>query len=129
MWLKLITLLLGMLNRFSEGLERTKDKQAGRNEEKLDNLKAIEERERKANEIYNLLRKEMIRTEIDLTDESFGKKIRSAKVMRIPYFIIIGDKDIAAGKATLESRDKGQVGQLGEEEVLEKIMREIKERR
>lgn len=82
----------------------------------------------KANEIYSILRKEMIRAEIDLTDESFGKKIRSAKVMRIPYFIIIGDKDIAAGKVTLESRDGGQVGQLGEGEVLERIVREIKER-
>ncbi len=82
----------------------------------------------KANEIYNILRKEMIRAEIDLTDESFGKKIRSAKVMRIPYFIIIGDKDIAAGKVTLESRDVGQVGQLGEGDVLERIVREIKER-
>ncbi len=82
----------------------------------------------KANEIYNILRKEMIRAEIDLTDESFGKKIRSAKVMRIPYFIIIGDKDIVAGKVTLESRDVGQVGQLGEGDVLERIVREIKER-
>jgi len=83
----------------------------------------------KAKEMYEMLRKEKVRVEMDLSDESFGKKIRAAKVMRIPYFIIIGDKDIAAGKVTLESRDAGQVGQLSESEVMEKIVREIKERR
>ena len=82
----------------------------------------------KATEVYNMLRSQMVRAEIDLTNESFGKKIRSSKVMRIPYFIIIGDKDIAAGKVTLESRDKGQIGQVTEAELMEKVLKEIKER-
>jgi threonyl-tRNA synthetase len=77
-----------------------------------------------------------IRTEIDLSNDSFGKKIRSAKTSHAPYYIIIGEKDMAAGKVTLESRDlsaaqagKGQIGQLTIEEVLKRFQEEIKERK
>ncbi len=83
----------------------------------------------KAVEIYDILRKNMVRVEVELSDEGFGKKVRSAKTMRIPYFIIIGDKDISAGKVTLESRDAGQVGQLSEDEVIKKILGEIEEKK
>jgi threonyl-tRNA synthetase len=62
-------------------------------------------------------------------DENFGKKVREAKNQKIPYTIIIGDKDIEAGKVTLESRDGGNLGQLTIEEVLEKLYAEIKERK
>jgi threonyl-tRNA synthetase len=83
----------------------------------------------KAVEIYGRLKARMIRAEIDLTDVGFGKKIREAKVNRAPYFIIIGDKDIAANKVTLESRDAGQIGQLTDDELIEKIVKENTERR
>ena len=82
----------------------------------------------KAVEIYDLLKKDAVRVEVDLSDEGFGKKVRQAKTSRAPYFIIIGDKDIAAGKVTLESRDAGQIGQLDQSEVIEKIVKEIKDR-
>ncbi|MFA6446155.1 MAG: threonine--tRNA ligase [Candidatus Paceibacterota bacterium] len=83
----------------------------------------------KADEIYKLLRNNMIRAKVDLSSDGFGKKIRNAKNYKIPYFIIIGDKDIEAGKITLESRDKGNLGQLEIKEVLEKLQKEIKERK
>ncbi len=83
----------------------------------------------KAVEIHDILREKMVRSEIDLSNDGFGKKIRQAKVDHIPYFIIIGDKDIAVEKVTLESRDHGQIGQLSKEEVVEKIIKEIKERK
>lgn len=83
----------------------------------------------KAVEIYDALKEKMVRVEIDLSDEGFGKKIRQAKVSRAPYFIIIGDKDLAVSKVTLESRDAGQIGQLDSGEVVEKILKEIAERK
>ena len=43
--------------------------------------------------------------------------------------IIIGDKDMAAGKVTLESRDKGQIGQLAIEDVLKRSSEEIRDRK
>jgi threonyl-tRNA synthetase len=51
--------------------------------------------------------------------DNFGKKVKRAKDDKIPYFIIIGDKDIEANKVTLESRDDGQLGQKTIEEIIE----------
>jgi threonyl-tRNA synthetase len=83
----------------------------------------------KAVEITDILRASMVRAEVDLSNDGFGKKIRAAKVSRAPYFVIIGDKDIAVGKVTLESRDAGQIGQLDQNEVLTRIIEEIKSRK
>ncbi len=83
----------------------------------------------KALEVFEKMRNSDIRVEIDLSKDGFGKKIRAAKVEHIPYFIIIGDKDIEIKKVTLESRDVGQIGQLTEEEIIERITKEIKERK
>jgi len=88
-----------------------------------------EKHEQAAKDIYSSLRAFMIRVEIDLSNNSFGKKVRNAKNARIPYFIIIGDKDMEAGKVTLENRDKGQVGQMTAKEVMEKLEKEIRERK
>lgn len=82
-----------------------------------------------ARKVSDLLRDNMIRSELDSSNDGFGKKVRNAKTARIPYFIIIGDKDVAVNKVTLESRDKGQVGQLDVKEVVERLMVEIKERK
>jgi threonyl-tRNA synthetase len=82
-----------------------------------------------AQRINKLLRDSFIRSEIDISNDSFGKKVRNAKVAKVPYFIIIGPKDIETNKITLESRDNGQIGQLAENEVLEKLNEEIKNRK
>jgi threonyl-tRNA synthetase len=82
-----------------------------------------------ASNAYKLLRASGIRAKIDLSNDGFGKKVRAAKNMKVPYTIIIGDKDIEAGKITLESRDHGNLGQLSIEEVIEKITKEIKDRK
>ena len=81
-----------------------------------------------AKKVHASLRALMIRSEIDLSNNGFGKKVRNAKNSRVPYFIIIGDKDIEAGKVTLESREK-QIGQMTAEEVVNKFVEEIKERK
>ncbi|MEK9178059.1 MAG: threonine--tRNA ligase [Patescibacteria group bacterium] len=82
-----------------------------------------------ARKIHELLRGSFIRSEFDISNDGFGKKVRNAKTARIPYFIIIGDKDIQVNKVTLESRDNGQIGQLTENEVLEKLREEIQKRK
>jgi threonyl-tRNA synthetase len=80
-----------------------------------------EKHEEKAREVVAVFRKANVRAELGGGTDGFGKRIREAKTERIPYFIIIGDKDIEAGKVTLESRDKGQVGQMTVDEVLNTI--------
>lgn len=82
-----------------------------------------------AKKIHESLLSAGIRADIDLSNDSFGKKIRNAKTARIPYFIILGEKDVTANKVTLESRDKGQIGQLPLEEVLKIVQEVITEKR
>ncbi len=82
----------------------------------------------KAKEVHAALRKLQIRAKIDLSNDGFGKKIRAAKNMKVPYTIIIGDKDMEVGKVTLESRDKGNLGQLAADEVIEKLSDETSSR-
>lgn len=83
----------------------------------------------KAQEYVQKFRDAGLRVDIDTSPDTFGKKVRNAKTEHVPYFVILGDKDIEAGKITLESRDHGQVGQLDATEVIERIVKEIKEKK
>lgn len=75
----------------------------------------------KAQEIYKRLKEKDIRVEIDNSDDGFGKKVRKAKTEKVPYFIIIGDKEVEEDKVTLESRDNGQIGALSFEKMIESL--------
>lgn len=83
----------------------------------------------KAEEVYKMLLEAGIRAEFDNADENLGTKVRDAKNNKMPYWIVLGDKEIEAGKVTLESRDAGQLGQMTMEEVLAKLQSEIKEKK
>jgi threonyl-tRNA synthetase len=82
-----------------------------------------------AKEIADLLKENNIRVELDDTDSNLGGKVRDAKNMKMPYWIVIGDKEIEAGKVTLESRDAGQLGQISKEELVSKLLEEIKNKK
>jgi threonyl-tRNA synthetase len=79
-----------------------------------------------AQKVFELLNENGVRAEIDLDDQNLGTKVREAKNNKIPYWIVIGDKEMEAGKVTLESRDSGSLGQMSQEEMLSKILSEIK---
>lgn len=79
--------------------------------------------------IFDHLKSAGIRAEFDDSNESLGKKVRQAKLDKIPYWIVIGDKDIAANVVTLESREGGNQGQLSIESLLERFMEEIKSKK
>jgi len=64
------------------------------------------------------------RVTLDAENESMGKKIRNAKKEKLPYFIVIGDKDIEANSLTLESRDTGESTSLTLEALLVKLSKE-----
>jgi threonyl-tRNA synthetase len=81
-----------------------------------------------AKEVVAKLKDAGIRTDIDETNESLGKKIREAKTQKIPYTLVIGDAEIAANGAAVESRDNGKLGVLSVEEIISKLTQEIKAR-
>ncbi len=82
-----------------------------------------------AKNIFENLEESGIRAELDNSNESLGKKIRATKVDKVPYTLVIGDKEIEASAVTLESRDSGNLGQISESDLLEKLEREIIEKK
>ena len=78
-----------------------------------------------AGKVHQMLVEAGIRSELDLADENLGSKVRDAKTNKIPYWIVIGDKEVEAGKVTLESRDNGQLGQMTSDDLLSKLKEEI----
>ncbi len=81
-----------------------------------------------AKQVYELLKENNIRAELDDEESNLGGKVRDAKNNKIPYWIVIGDKEIESNKITLESRDNGQLGQISKEELIEKLTKETKEK-
>lgn len=81
-----------------------------------------------AQDIFQQLQRVSIRAEIS-TDDSLGKRIRTAKIEKVPYTIIVGDEEQNAQKATLESREKGKVGVFSIAEIIGKLTEEIRTRR
>ena len=75
----------------------------------------------KSYEILKELKTAGLRVELDDSNGGLGKKIHNAKKSRVPYFIIIGDKDIAENKITIESRDNGNLGMMSIEEFITKL--------
>ena len=78
-----------------------------------------------ARKVFEALKENGIRAEIDENDENLGSKVRDAKNNKIPYWLVIGDKEVLVGKVNLESRDNGTLGQISPDELLEKLLEEI----
>jgi threonyl-tRNA synthetase len=78
-----------------------------------------------ASRIYQKLTEVGYRVEFDDSNESMGKKIRAAKKNKLPYFIVIGDKDIEANQVTLESRDTEASEAISVEALLQKLNAEM----
>lgn len=81
-----------------------------------------------AKEVYESLKSEGVRVELDDSNESLGKKIRNTKTEKVPYALVIGDKEVAEMKVTLESRDSGNLGQISVDELILRLKQDIKER-
>lgn len=82
-----------------------------------------------AKNIFDKLKGENIRVELDDSNESLGKKIRNAKTEKVPYMLVIGDKEVTGDNVTLESRGDDKLGQIGVDELTSKLKQEIKERK
>ena len=77
-----------------------------------------------ATSVFERLRDAGIRAELDLSNETLGKKIREAKTQKIPYFLVIGDKEVESETVTVESRT-GNQGAVKLDELLKKLKDEI----
>jgi threonyl-tRNA synthetase len=78
-----------------------------------------------AREIMAKLQNAGVRCELDDRSEKIGFKIRSAQMEKIPYMILVGDKDIEAGTISVRSRKNGDEGATTVDEFIARITEEI----
>ena len=80
-----------------------------------------------ANKIVEKLMNEGIRVELDDREEKIGYKIREAQLQKIPYMLIVGDKEVETNAVGVRARKDGDIGQMPIDEFICKIKAEIKE--
>ena len=80
-----------------------------------------------ANKIVEKLMNEGIRVEVDDREEKIGYKIREAQLQKIPYMLIVGDKEVETNAVGVRARKDGDIGQMPIDEFICKIKAEIKE--
>lgn len=71
------------------------------------------------------LKKNDIRVELDVRNEKIGYKIREAQLQKIPYMLVIGDKEANEGKVAVRSRKQGDMGAMSLDDFISKIKEEI----
>ena len=81
-----------------------------------------------ADSIFKLLQDENIRVEVDKRNEKLQYKIREGELNKVPYMLIIGDKEKEAGTVSLRARKEGDKGGVKIEDFLRNINEEIKNR-
>ncbi len=78
--------------------------------------------------VTQTLKKAGIRAEMDDRNEKIGKKIRDTELLKVPYMLIIGEKEVNEGKVSVRRQGKGDLGAISVEEFIEKATQEIRDR-
>jgi threonyl-tRNA synthetase len=81
-----------------------------------------------AQEVLAQFKKAGVRVEIKDRNEKLGKKIRDTEIMKVPYMLVIGEKEVAESKLSVRRQGKGDLGMLDKNEFLAKVVEEIEER-
>lgn len=81
-----------------------------------------------AKQVSNMLSEKDIRVKLMHDNDSLGKRIRNAKLERIPYTLVIGDEEVGNKAVTLESRDNEKIGQISLDELTLRLTKEIFEK-
>ncbi len=72
---------------------------------------------------------EGLRTEVNVDNEKIGQKIREATIRKVPYLVIIGDKEVAEGTLSVRKQNGDNLGSMTEADLLRFLKEEIKLRR
>lgn len=81
-----------------------------------------------AKNVLHELKNSDIRAEIDERSEKIGKKIRDAEMLKVPYMIVVGEKEVNEKKLSVRRHGKGDEGATTLPEFLEKLLSEINEK-
>jgi threonyl-tRNA synthetase len=81
-----------------------------------------------ANETARKLREAGLRVEVDASNEKLGAKIRDAQLEKIPYMLIVGEKEASAGTVSLRKRTGGDQGSIGLDQFISEARQRIASR-
>ena len=79
-----------------------------------------------AKEVVSKLYDEGIRAEVDLRNETLGKKIREARLEKIPYLLVVGDKEMEENSVSVTRRNEGDLGKMTIPEIVSRIKQDVK---
>src|SRR6188472_3471217 len=79
--------------------------------------------------VADKLKKSDIRAEVDDRNEKIGKKIRDTELMRVPYMLVVGEKEMNENQVAVRRQGKGDLGVKGVDEFVNEITVEFEERR
>ncbi len=82
-----------------------------------------------AQQVHQTLRSNGIRASIDDRNEKIGKKIREAELHRVPYMLVVGEKEMTEGKLAVRRQGKGDIGVLPVDEFVNLVRQEIGNRK
>ncbi|KKR14971.1 MAG: Threonine-tRNA ligase [Parcubacteria group bacterium GW2011_GWC1_39_29] len=82
-----------------------------------------------AQKIYDELIKAGTRTKLNDANETLGKRIRADEMQKIPYLLIVGDKEIEAEAVAVRQRGKGDLGQIAINKLISQLQEEIKDKK
>lgn len=78
-----------------------------------------------AEKVTKQLEEQGFRVELDEREEKIGYKIREAQLQKIPYMLILGDKEVESGAVGVRSREDGDIGAMPIEEFISKVKEEV----
>ena len=81
-----------------------------------------------AKNVLNLLKNYDIRGFVDERNEKIGKKIRDTELNKVPFMLVVGEKEMEEGTVSVRKQGEGDLGSLGVEEFANKINAEIEQR-
>ncbi len=88
-----------------------------------------ERHSQRAEEVRSQLTKSGIRAEADTRSEKVGRKIREATKQKIPYMLIIGDREVETGQVSVRTYKQGDTGPVNPQELIESMTRQAGEKR
>lgn len=89
-------------------------------------LPISEKYEEYANDLFFSLQENDIRGFVDLRDEKIGRKIRDAEVNKVPYMLIVGEKEAADGTVSVRRKGQGDLGSMSVDEFIRTFQAEVK---
>ncbi|MBQ2564882.1 MAG: threonine--tRNA ligase [Oscillospiraceae bacterium] len=81
-----------------------------------------------AEDVVAKLKAQGVRAEVDLRNEKIGYKIREAQGQKIPYMLVVGDKEVENGTVSVRTRSGGDKGSISLDEFAETITKQIRDR-